>query len=209
MELFKYFIRNSHSFGDWQVVYITWLKGQIIYFKKKITYQNCGRCAMSAHEQSWCWRTTTWAGNPVSILCKFYLSSPLARWKKSELSVMKNALRVLWFYWLRLVLGSVKINGRFEILLRPSMVHTILKRSWILIVVFQSPWIRLRSSKSTLYFFITSWQILEIQVPCLKTFLCMRNILLLFLYLLFLYLRYNCRSYPVIFQSVFAENGRK
>ena len=164
---------------------------------------------MSAHEQSWCWRTTTWAGNPVSILCKFYLSSPLARWKKSELSVMKNALRVLWFYWLRLVLGSVKINGRFEILLRPSMVHTILKRSWILIVVFQSPWIRLRSSKSTLYFFITSWQILEIQVPCLKTFLCMRNILLLFLYLLFLYLRYNCRSYPVIFQSVFAENGRK
>ena len=37
---------------------------------------------MSAHEQSWCWRTTTWAGNPVSILCKFYLSSPLATWEK-------------------------------------------------------------------------------------------------------------------------------
>ena len=37
---------------------------------------------MSAHEQSWCWRKTTWAGNPVSTLCKFYLSSPLATWEK-------------------------------------------------------------------------------------------------------------------------------
>ena len=42
MELIKYFIRNSHSFGDWQVVYITWLKGQIIYFKKRSLTKTVG-----------------------------------------------------------------------------------------------------------------------------------------------------------------------
>ena len=58
-----------------------------------------------------------------------------------------------------------------------SMVRTILKRSWILVVVLKSPWI----TKGTVYFFIRSWSPWN-SLPCLKIFLCMSKIFLLILY---------------------------
>ena len=64
-------------------------------------------------------------------------------------------------WWLEICLPSQVRMSQGLTKFVMDMVPTILKRSWILLVVLKSPWIQFRSLKST-DFFIRSWKVLEI-----------------------------------------------